>query len=62
MNYPPNCLQRSPPAAVNIAVVYSFYMSLSLAMTICWVAGPFIGTAVCFLSTPSAAMSRWRTR
>lgn len=37
MNYPPNCFQQIPPAAVNIAVIYSLYIAISLAMTV-WVA------------------------
>jgi len=32
-----NCYPQVPPAAVNIAVIYSFYIAISLAMTI-WVA------------------------
>jgi len=32
-----NCFPQVPPASVNIAVIYSFYIAISLAMTV-WVA------------------------
>lgn len=37
MNYPVICSPQIPPAAVNIAIIYSFYIAASLAMTV-WVA------------------------
>lgn len=37
MTYPPICLPQAAQPLINIAVIYSFYIAVSLAMTV-WVA------------------------